>query len=810
MSWLDPEDQELNYVSDLKHRDGESDQLLYRLLLVLSLALRIEPLLLRNARLRFTPNVDLDFETTIWFSDVMHTRNAQACVMRGGIARALADELASNPAEFETAWRFVEDHSRHWPPQERLEQELRLAARTEDSIALQQGFKRILQTLLLTEDADVKRDLSRWIKGAMPSLIKSDETSEMAHLLFQYTAAALGLPSSWSNKNAPDKVSMPQWLIDALPQNRPSALGIQLRPGLLECLKPDPNLARHILEVKLPLPTPVLITVNDNGKGYWESLWIGKKICLYRQVKTLSLQTLDGQIYRFTVPAETEDASANDTETSYSALLAYMPNEIEQARRIAKLLRQYDIDVELVEDRKQQASSSVASVRPVLRLWSRAASDYWQNNLSESRSVTPLLPPGLLLRTDPDTALPDGADFPQFFQYLDWQPPQDLEVAEGLARQVLQWIQTGKLRDYRPDETTSDTASTANQKQRKDEGSDVEQEIQDLLNELGNPEIRPRRRLEIGDRLAELGDPRPGVGVREYEIAESEEDIAFEAHIEEIYRLIGELNNLKTEPPRRLEIGNRLAELGDLRPGVGLDENRLPDIDWVEIPAGAFVYGEKGEERRLDLERFYIGRYPITNVQYQTFIEAGGYQDERWWQDLIKPKPKKPSWKQPNRPRETVNWYEAVAFTRWLSAQLGYTITLPTEAQWEKAARGDNGRDYPWGNRFQSGDANAHEVPAGKKDNLRQTTAVGMYMHRQSSYGVADMAGNVWEWCLNKYHEPAKLEPDDSGDVRVLRGGSWYDDPELARSASRSRNNPDDRYFNIGFRVVSSSPHTER
>jgi formylglycine-generating enzyme required for sulfatase activity len=236
----------------------------------------------------------------------------------------------------------------------------------------------------------------------------------------------------------------------------------------------------------------------------------------------------------------------------------------------------------------------------------------------------------------------------------------------------------------------------------------------------------------------------------------------------------------------------------------------FPDIDWVEIPAGAFVYGEKGEERRLDLERFYIGRYPITNVQYQTFIEAGGYQDERWWQDLIKPKPKKPSWKQPNRPRETVNWYEAVAFTRWLSAQLGYTITLPTEAQWEKAARGDNGRDYPWGNRFQSGDANAHEVPAGKKDNLRQTTAVGMYMHRQSSYGVADMAGNVWEWCLNKYHEPAKLEPDDSGDVRVLRGGSWYDDPELARSASRSRNNPDDRYFNIGFRVVSSSPHTER
>ena len=151
------------------------------------------------------------------------------------------------------------------------------------------------------------------------------------------------------------------------------------------------------------------------------------------------------------------------------------------------------------------------------------------------------------------------------------------------------------------------------------------------------------------------------------------------------------MNDIKTEPQRRLEIGNQLAELGDPRPGVGLDENGLPDIDWVEIPAGPFIYGEDKNRQTIDLPRYYISRYPVTNSQFQAFIDAGGYSDERWWQDLKKPEPKEPNWNQANRPRETVNWYEALAFTRWLSAQLALKITLPTEQQWEKAARGPTG-----------------------------------------------------------------------------------------------------------------------
>jgi formylglycine-generating enzyme required for sulfatase activity len=234
---------------------------------------------------------------------------------------------------------------------------------------------------------------------------------------------------------------------------------------------------------------------------------------------------------------------------------------------------------------------------------------------------------------------------------------------------------------------------------------------------------------------------------------------------------------------------------------------QLPDIDWVEIPAGKFIYGEDSSKKTLTLDRFFISRYPTTNCQYQTFIYAGGYGDERWWQNLIKTGPGESTWMQPNRPRKMVTWYEAVAFTRWLSVQLGYAVTLPTEHQWEKAARGTDGREYPWGTGFNTGDANVNDASAGD-DNLQQTTAVGLYPHRTSPDQVMDMAGNVWEWCLNKYDHPEHTTPDQSGDSRVLRGGSWLDLPGSARSSVRPGSNPDGRGNFVGYRVVCSSPYT--
>ncbi len=236
----------------------------------------------------------------------------------------------------------------------------------------------------------------------------------------------------------------------------------------------------------------------------------------------------------------------------------------------------------------------------------------------------------------------------------------------------------------------------------------------------------------------------------------------------------------------------------------------IPDIAWIEIPAGPFIYGEGKQQITINLADFWIAKYPITNQQYQTFIDDGGYQDPRWWRDLKKPEPQTSRWQQSNRPRTDVDWYESIAFTRWLTAVLGLeegSIRLPTEQQWEKAARGTSGLIYPWGNEYQSGFANIDETMGNAgKWYLEQTTAVGLYPHGESPYHIEDMSGTAWEWCLNKWDKPEMTAVDTSGDSRVVRGGSWLDDQGGARSDLRYRSFPVNRYFGRGFRVLSVVP----
>lgn len=113
---------------------------------------------------------------------------------------------------------------------------------------------------------------------------------------------------------------------------------------------------------------------------------------------------------------------------------------------------------------------------------------------------------------------------------------------------------------------------------------------------------------------------------------------------------------------------------------------RIPDIAWIEIPAGSFIYGEGSAQTTRHLDTFWIGKFPVTNAQYQTFIDDDGYDDDRWWHGPEKPKPESSNWPQSNRPRTNVDWYEAVAFTRWLAVRLGLEIAairLPTEIEWE-------------------------------------------------------------------------------------------------------------------------------
>ena len=145
-----------------------------------------------------------------------------------------------------------------------------------------------------------------------------------------------------------------------------------------------------------------------------------------------------------------------------------------------------------------------------------------------------------------------------------------------------------------------------------------------------------------------------------------------------------------------------------------------------------------------------------------------------------------------------------MAFCRWLSRALGCEIRLPSEQEWEKAARGADGREFPWGE-FAPGHANIDERWGGEGTHyLGFTSAVGIYPQGASPCGALDMAGNVWEWCLNRYDKPMETDPGSDA-RRVVRGGSWYGGREDARCAFRHGNPPGFRFY-LGFRVLCVSP----
>ncbi len=257
-------------------------------------------------------------------------------------------------------------------------------------------------------------------------------------------------------------------------------------------------------------------------------------------------------------------------------------------------------------------------------------------------------------------------------------------------------------------------------------------------------------------------------------------------------------------PTDRAAMGRTLAELGDSRPGVGLRDDGLPDLDWVEIPEGEFIY-QDGE--RLTLPTFYVSRYPITYRQFQAFIDADdGFYNPEWREGLAagdkhKSSPDKQRFKYWNHPRECVSWWDAIAFCRWLSSKLGYEVTLPTEQQFEKAARGTDGLEYPYGNKFDANKGNTSET------GIKQTSAVGIFPDGASPYGVLDLSGNVWCWCLNEYDNPENTGLG-GGAARVLRGGSWYPFRFSARSVFPRHRLPSSRYYDYGFWCVCASPMT--
>ncbi|MEJ5309552.1 MAG: SUMF1/EgtB/PvdO family nonheme iron enzyme [Anaerolineae bacterium] len=316
-----------------------------------------------------------------------------------------------------------------------------------------------------------------------------------------------------------------------------------------------------------------------------------------------------------------------------------------------------------------------------------------------------------------------------------------------------------------------------------------------------------------------------------------------------------------TSVTARIEVGEVLGRLGDPRFS---GELCLPEF--IPLPGGEFWMGtDEAEAARLEqyfayetprhkvyVDAFALAQVPTTNAMFARFIEAGGYRDPRWWVDAPKgfwrPEGTIKGWwgdersqpafwddahfNAPNQPVVGVTWYEAVAYCRWLTAMRndGHIYRLPTEAEWERAARGlippsippgggeetspplggiEGGRIYAWGNTWQPNRANTKEL------NLERTTPVGIFPDGATPEGLLDMTGNVWEWCNDWYDKAAygkcarqiarNPAGPERGQYKILRGGSFYNEKAYARCAFRHWLNPARRIVNGGFRVARGS-----
>ncbi len=266
--------------------------------------------------------------------------------------------------------------------------------------------------------------------------------------------------------------------------------------------------------------------------------------------------------------------------------------------------------------------------------------------------------------------------------------------------------------------------------------------------------------------------------------------------------------------------------------------------DMVLIPAGEFMMGaspgmvhqHETPQHRVFLDAFYIDKFPVTNMQFQKFVDSTGYvtdAEKRGWSNA--PEEKRAdqikangaNWRHPrgpesdikdimNHPVVHVSWNDAHAYAKWANKR------LPTEAEWEKAARGTDGRKYPWGDgepdgtRCNYADRNTAFGwrDSSVDDGYEYTSPVGRYENGKSPYGIYDMAGNVWEWCSDWYDKDyfSKSPKDNpkgpaNGQHRVIRGGgSWHDGADYMRSTNRGPRQPAFVSSDQGFRCAKGVP----
>ena len=255
------------------------------------------------------------------------------------------------------------------------------------------------------------------------------------------------------------------------------------------------------------------------------------------------------------------------------------------------------------------------------------------------------------------------------------------------------------------------------------------------------------------------------------------------------------------------------------------DEGPMKRIIWEAdgakmalIPAGSFEMGDSKDEpeawmkrslpvHTVELDAFYMDVNEVTMSQFKQFVEESGYAYEGNWNEVAKYSPTD------EHPMIWVTWDNATAYAQWVGKR------LPTEAEWEYAARGGlTGKRYPWGDELTHDDANYEGT--GGRDQWEGppnggTAPVGSF--EPNGYGLYDIAGNAWEWCADWYganyytNFPVKNpKGPNTGQYRVLRGGSWHYRSNYLRVAYRNYDLPSDRYSSLGFRCVSGFPTVEQ